>query len=256
MAAKGRCVVKLSLGMLVLSGCTVLDGSGVPAEETRDVAGFSAVANETQVAVSVVPGDQDAVVVYCDDNIVDSIRTQIHGNWLEVSTPNNTQIHPNVDCGVDVTASNLHAVDASGSADLVAEGEWPDLEDVSSSGSGDVRVTGRLPALASIDSSGSGHITVDGIESADVHIDTSGSGGIDALGTTESFSYDTSGSGDIDAMDLHAVDGDVDSSGSGGVKLYATGHVTIDISGSGDVVVAGGASTDVDRSGSGDVIER
>jgi hypothetical protein len=248
--------VKLSLGMLVLSGCTVLDGSGVPAEDPRDVAGFSAVANETQVAVSVVPGEQDAVVVYCDDNIVDSIRTQIHGNWLEVSLPNNVQVHPNVDCGVDVTASTLHALDASGSADLVAEGEWPDLEDVSSSGSGDVRVTGRLPALASVDGSGSGSITVDGIEAAKVHIDISGSGDVDASGTTDSFSYDSSGSGEIDAMDLHAIDGDVDSSGSGDVSLFATGHVRIDMSGSGDVVVAGGAATDVDRSGSGDVIER
>jgi hypothetical protein len=242
--------------MLVLSGCTVLEGSGVIAEESRDVRGFAAVANETQVRVNVVSGEQDEIFVYCDDNIVDSIRTEIHGNWLEVSTPNNVMIHPRVDCGVDVTASTLRAVDSSGSAGLVAEGEWPDLEEVSTSGSGDLRVKGRMPALSSVDSSGSGHIVVDGVEAVDVHFDNSGSGGIDAFGTTNAVSFDSSGSGGIDAMDLHAVDGDVDSSGSGDVRLFATGHVTIDLSGSGDVVIGGGASRDVDDSGSGDVIER
>ncbi len=256
MAAKGRCVVKLSLGMLVLSGCTVLEGSGVPAEDARDVQGFAAVANMTSVKVNVVPGDADEVLVYCDDNIIDSIETRIHGNWLEIRTPNNVMIHPDVACGVDVTASTLRALESSGSGDAVAEGDWPGLEDVSSSGSGDLRATGWLPALSSIDSSGSGHITVKGVEAADVRIDTSGSGGIDALGTAESVSFDSSGSGGIDAMELHAVDADVDSSGSGDVRLFATGHVQIDLSGSGDVIVGGGASIDADRSGSGDVIER
>ena len=256
MPAKGRCVVKLSLGMLVLSGCTVLEGSGVPAEESRDVHGFAAVANMTQVKVSVVPGEQDEVFVYCDDNIISSIETRMRGNWLEIRTPNNVSIHPDVACGVDVTASTLRALDASGSGNTVAEGEWPDLEDVSTSGSGDLRVNGRMPALSSLDSSGSGNLTVDGVDAVDVHIDSSGSGGIDAFGKTDTVSFDSSGSGGIDALDLHAIDGDVDSSGSGGVRLFATGHVRIDLSGSGNVVVAGGASKDVDDSGSGEVIER
>ena len=247
---------KLSLGMLVLSGCTVLEGSGVPAEQSRDVQGFAAVANLTSVKVNVVPGDTDEVLVYCDDNIVDSIETRIHGNWLEIRTPNNVSIHPDVACGVDVTASTLRALDSSGSGDAVAEGDWPGLEDVSSSGSGNVHVVGTLPTLSSIDSSGSGDITVEGVDSAQVHIDTSGSGDVDAFGTADAVSFDSSGSGEIDAMDLHAVDGDVDMSGSGDIRMFATGHVRADLSGSGDLIIAGGASTDADRSGSGDVIER
>jgi len=249
-------VLKLSLGMLVLSGCTVLEGSGVPAEDNRDVQGFAAVSNMTSVKVNVVPGDADAVLVYCDDNIVDSIETKIHGNWLEIRVPNNVQIHPGVACGVDVTASNLRALESTGSGDVVAEGDWPGLDDVSSSGSANVRVTGGLPSLSSVDSSGSGDITVDGVDAAKVHIDTSGSGNVDALGTADSVSFDSSGSGEIDAMDLHAVDGDVDSSGSGDVSMFATGHVRGQLSGSGDLILAGGASTDVDTNGSGDVIEQ
>jgi len=255
MAAKGRCLVKLSLGMLVLSGCTVLEGSGVPAEDSRDVQGFAAVANMTSVKVNVVPGEADDVLVYCDDNIIDSIETRIHGNWLEIRTPNNVSIHPDVACGVDVTASTLRAFESSGSGDAIAEGDWPDLEDVSSSGSGDLRATGWLPALASVDSSGSGSIAVKGVETGDVRVENSGSGGIDAFGTADSVSFDSSGSGGIDAIDLHAIDADVDSSGSGDVRLFASGHVRIDLSGSGDVVVAGGPSKDVDDSGSGEVVD-
>jgi hypothetical protein len=242
--------------MLVLSGCTVLEGSGVPAEESRDVHGFAAVANMTQVKVNVVPGDAEEVLVYCDDNIVDSIETRVHGNWLEIRTPNNVIFHPDVACGVDVTASTLRALESSGSGDVVAEGEWPDLEDVSSAGSADMRVTGHLPSLSSVASSGSGNITADGVEVGDVHIDTSGSGDIEAFGTANTVFLDTTGSGDIDAMDLHAVDGDVDSSGSGDIRMFATGHVHVDLSGSGDVIIGGGATVDANRSGSGDVIER
>jgi hypothetical protein len=249
-------VLKLSLGMLVLSGCTVLDGSGVAAEDTRDVQGFGGVSNMTSVKVNVVPGDADEVVVYCDDNIIDSIETEIHGNWLEIRMPNNVQIHPAVACGVDVTASNLHAVESTGSGDVVAEGGWFALETVSSSGSGNVRVTGNLPLFSGVDSSGSGNITVDGVESTQVSIDTSGSGDVDASGVAESVSYDSSGSGEIDAMDLHAIDGDVDGSGSGDIRMFATGHVRGQLSGSGDLIIAGGASTDVDTSGSGDLIEQ
>jgi hypothetical protein len=248
--------MKLALIVVVLSGCTVIEGSGVPAEEARQVDGFSAVSNTTQVNVSVVPGDEAAVLVYCDDNIVDAIETRSRGSWLEIRTPDNTSLRPHTTCGVDVTAPTLRALDASGSGSTLAEGEWPDLEDVSSSGSGDVRAIGWMPALVRVDSSGSGRLKVDGIDAGDVHIDNSGSGGIDAYGSAHQVSLDSSGSGGIDAMDLDAVDGEVDSSGSGDVRLFATGHVRIDLSGSGNVVVGGGASKDVDDSGSGDVVER
>ncbi len=256
MAAKGRWIVKLVLGIVVLSGCRVVDGSGISAEEVREVGDFAAVSNATQVKVSIVPGDDAEVIVRCDDNLVDLIETRIRGNWLELRTPANTSIHPNTSCGVDVTASALHGLDSSGSGDLVADGEWPDLADVSSSGSGALRATGWLPALSSVDSSGSGRLTIDGIESGSVDIDSSGSGGIDAFGTADLASIDSSGSGGVDAMDLEAIDADIDSSGSGDVRLTAEGHVTVDLSGSGNVVLAGGASRDVDDSGSGEVVTR
>jgi hypothetical protein len=248
--------MRLALGMVVLSGCRIVEGSGVSAEETRQVDSFAGVANATQVKVSVVPGDDASVVVRCDDNLLDLVETRVDGDWLEIRTPNNTSIHPHTSCGVDITARALRGLESSGSGDTIAEGEWRDLEDVSSSGSGELRAIGWLPALSSIDSSGSGGVIVDGIESGDVWIDNSGSGGIEAIGTAHRVSIDSSGSGGIDAMGVDAIDGEVDSSGSGNVRLTATGHVTVDLSGSGNVVVAGGASTDVDDSGSGEVVER
>jgi hypothetical protein len=240
----------------ILPSCIQVEGSGISAEEVRDVGPFSALAATTMIDTFVAPGAEPSVVVRCDDNLLEHIETEVQGGELVIGTSSKVGIDPHAVCEVDIVAPALEALRGTGSGALDAQGDWSALTEVQSSGSGPVTVEGGLPALAFVNGSGSGRLRVFGIEGDGVAIDCSGSGGIEAFGVARFADVTNAGSGGIDAIDLMVVDAEIRNSGSGEVSLSATGDVTVDLSGSGDVVLDGGARVQADDSGSGSVVSR
>lgn len=226
--------MRWTMVMVALTGCFVEHGSGVPAEEVRDVGAFHEVANTTSVAVEVVEGDAAGVLVRCDANLVDLVRTEVRDDELRVSTPSNTSIRPETDCVVEVTA--------------------PALRGLSGTGSGPTTATGAFPDLLAVKGTGSGTVTADGLVTQVVAIESTGSGGVVATGTGGFAELDSSGSGGIDAVDLTVDEADVRSSGSGDVSITVVDHATVELSGSGDVRIDGQPRVDADDRGSGEVV--
>jgi hypothetical protein len=245
----------MSVVLVVLSsGCFAVRGSGVADEEIRDPGSFDAVLNTMNIQVNVIDGDAAEVRVFCDDNLLDLVETEVSGGELRVTTPPNTSIHPNADCGVDLTMPSVTRLETSGSGSIVADGTFPDLRDVASSGSGRLRVQGAVDGLRTADSSGSGGLSVAGLSTSELAAECSGSGNIELSGDGGFADLRSTGSGGIDAGSLSVDEADIRNSGSGSVSLTVTEFASVRLSGSGNVRILGGARLDTNDSGSGNVV--
>jgi hypothetical protein len=242
-------------------GCALFEvpGSGVAAEETRELSDFREVIQGTEVSVEVTVGDEQQLptaTVRCDDNLIELIETVVEGEVLRVRTPPNTNLGPTVPCSVLLVvprADMLQAMTDTGSGALVAIGDWPALLEVRSTGSGRVMVEGELAGLELVTSTGSGGIELPGIGSHALSAKSTGSGSILLSGAVDFVELETTGSGGLRALELSTVDADIRSTGSGSVWLTATGAVEAHLTGSGDVYLQGDPDVDSHTSGSGRV---
>ncbi len=222
--------------LLITTGCTVVQGSGVSASETRTLTGFHSVKNTTFTDVQINADAADYnIVVQCDDNLLEDLKMQVDDGVLRIFTaPILGFINAN-DCSVDI--------------------DMPQLLTVHNSGSGDVVSTGGIVALEEASSSGSGDIFIDGVDTAFLDIHSSGSGGITVCGSAAAITVSNSGSGTIDAECLPTAEAELRASGSGDLHATVDGPVSVRLSGSGSAHVHGDSVIVEERtSGSGDLV--
>lgn len=242
--------------LLALTACAVVQGSGVSAEEARDVTGVTALKNNTFVDVHWLRADEASATLTCDDNLLGYIETRLDGGELVIRTePYNAVLSPEVDCVLELASPCLSALSFSGSGDFIAGDATCGLEQLSWSGSGNVDLGEVGTANLDIHGSGSGQVRIASLEAGALSFDLSGSGGVDVQGAADSADVHVSGSGSVDGRDLQVIDADVDMSSSGEVHLRASGHVTAHLSGSGSLHLYGEPERlDQDTSGSGGVV--
>lgn len=239
---------------LPLMACGVR-GSGVEATETRQVSDFTGVHNTMNIDVDVVEGETQEVLVTCDDNLLELIKTTVSGGILRIAPPKGTIVRPRATCEVLVTATELQQIEGSGSGATSATGELSSLRTAEGSGSGAVVVDGSaMLSFQRGEVSGSGALTVDGIDTDAVRLENSGSGGLTASGRADEATVVDSGSGAIRARGLTSQTATIDNSGSGAIELTVSGAADVDVSGSGSVSLWGNPQVSQSTSGSGDVI--
>jgi hypothetical protein len=198
------------------SGCVLnaISGSGKIVTEPRSVSGFSGISLNGTGRLLIERTGTESLTVTADDNLLPEIRTEVHGDRLEIGLKDfATNIRPSANIIYKVTVKDLRNLGVSGSGTADAKG----LQ------------TGRLK----IDISGSGKVSADGTAD-DLEIDISGSGAFrgDALRSKRA-EIDISGSGS--AVVAVAEKLDVDVSGSGSVSYIGDPQVKKNISGSGSV---------------------
>jgi hypothetical protein len=219
---------------LLASGCVlhVEEGSGKAALEDRNLESFEDVELAGALDVAVVGGDDHRVRISGDDNLVESLVTEVDGDTLIVRTPRQTVFEPRLPLEITV--------------------ETPELRNVTLAGSGDLRVRDIDGERLSADVAGSGDLNVDG-DWRELDAKVAGSGDIKLFGRTKRVDARVAGSGDIDARGLRALNGRAEVDGSGDVRVCVKKELVVRIAGSGDVHSHCGAE-DVKRtiSGSGD----
>ena len=160
------------------SSNSTIEGSGVAATQMRDVAPFESVELAESNNVVIRAGEKQAVLVRADDNLVDSVTTEVHNGKLVIGNKagNFTTKTP---MRVVVTVPSLTALTLAGSGNIVVRGiNTHDLA-VTLSGSGKLTGSGTTTKLnASISSSGSGSVLFERLVADDVHAVLSGSGSI------------------------------------------------------------------------------
>ncbi len=187
-------------------------GSGVSTTVERSVGQLSRIRVDGSTDVDVTIGPERSVRVTADDNLVNFIRTDVHGGELAIGRDRN--IRPRVETLVRIAV--------------------PDLESIEIHGSGDARVRGlnERDFEGSID--GSGSLDLRG-ETGSLKISVHGSGDVDA-GDLHASDVDVSiiGSGDVRVYASNALD--VSIQGSGDVAYSGNpGNVSENIQGSGSI---------------------
>jgi hypothetical protein len=171
-----------------------VEGSGVAATETRDVAPFGAVDLAGSNNVTIRVGGKQSVVVSADDNLLDRVTARVEGGTLVIATtPGNMSTRSPM--SVDVTVPALDALTLSGSGTVVAEGIDAQRFRVSLPGSGVLRAGGRAMTLE-VGLSGSGDAQLETLVAKDVDAVLGGSGRI-VVTATNSLTADVPGSGAI-----------------------------------------------------------
>lgn len=206
-----RSVVLAALAAAMTSGC-ITRGSGQPRREVRKAEHFTEIDAGGVFDVQVEIGEQAAIEVVGDDNVVPLVRTTVTGDRLHIELEGN--ISPKVDLVVRITT--------------------PALERLRSSGAGKTRVTGLRGETFEIDASGASSVTLDGSVEI-LKLDLSGAGRVDALELqAQTVEADLSGAGSAELTATRRLVAHI--SGAGSVR-YAGDPVEVErhISGAGSV---------------------
>jgi len=158
-----------------------VQGSGVAATQTRNVATFSSLDLAGSNSVTVVVGAAQSVVVHADTNLISHVTTQVVGGTIVIGdTGSFTARTP---MSIDVSVPSLTALNLSGDGQISVTGiNVPQLT-VTVSGSGQVSVAGTAARL-DVTLSGEGEAQLGQLVAQDVHAVVSGSGLIQVTATT------------------------------------------------------------------------
>jgi hypothetical protein len=217
----------LMISVLVIS-CNNFGGKRVRGNNNivkveRSVDDFNAVEVHGALDVYVSQGDQKAVRIEGDENLVKYIITESHGNRLEVRTKEGYNLRPSKKMKIFVTSPQFKHLDVSGACNIYGENRITssDMLELEVSGAGDIRMEADAPELkASI----------------------SGSGKIDLKGRTQNFEVDLSGAGKATCFDLLSENTKVEISGAGSAEVFASVKLDAQVSGAGKVRYKGNAA--------------
>ena len=227
--SRGLKILKIALltvimGVLAITAASckwtigVVRGSGDLETEEREVSGFDEIQFSGIGNLIIEQGDEEALVIEADDNIIGLIETEVRGDELHIGFRRGVNIIPTSKVKFYLTVKDLDRIDLSGLGDIdCGEFETDDLE-FHISGSGDI----DFEIVA---------------ESVETHV--SGLGDINLSGKVESHKVQISGSGKYDAEELESKDCEVEVSGLGSATVNVSGDLEIDINGVGNVYYTG-----------------
>ncbi len=209
-----------------------VSGSGPIQTETRNESNFHAIDLDVSGDMEITVGEQFAVEISAQQNILPLIKTEVKDGALHVYT--NENFNSPGDIKIRVTA--------------------PAFDAFSVAGSGNLRVVNAIRSeKMGMNIAGSGDIFCAQADFNSLSIDITGSGGVELGGKANDVKADISGSGDVMAKNMTANVLKVNIVGSGTVTADVSSALHADISGSGDVFYSGTASVETNVSGSGSV---
>jgi len=221
----------------VLSAAALVSANDI-SEATREVDSFTKVKLEGSMDVEVKVGPAQSVRVIADSDVIEYLRTEVHGGELEIELKHhkrNSGIFRRVEkMLVVVTVPSLESAEVQGSGDMI-------VEDVAGS-------------RFELDVHGSGDAIVKNAKVETLNLDLQGSGDIEISGSCDDVRIELQGSGDIKADRMECKSADVMLMGSGDIGVFANVSADVTVRGSGDISVFGKPDKISSRvRGSGDI---
>jgi hypothetical protein len=237
-----------ALGLLMVivlsAGCTGLPsipldaavGSGNLVSQEFELSDFDQVDASHSFQVSLTQGDEFAVTVSADDNVVDKLNVVVSDGTLKLGLLE-PGFYSNLTLIADVTMPDLSRVSLSGASRL----DMPAIvteEDFRGSLSGASLLTGDLSAV-------------------DVELDLSGASRVTLDGSAESLDLEASGASRVDLAEFEVDAANVQVSGASTAVVNVTGTLDVEASGASRVEYVGSPRMGrMATSGSSSVIPR
>lgn len=184
------------IALFVISGCSMfggVQGSGKPAREDRKLSGFSHISSKGSVDVEVQVGQEFAVVVEADDNLIPIIKTDVRDGFLNINTDDS--FRSSLPVKVKVSMPSLETINIQGSGDITANNINAGNFAYEVTGSGDGKLSGTASS-ASFVITGSGNVDATNlaVSAAEVRVTGSGDAKVNAK---DSLKAQINGSGDV-----------------------------------------------------------
>ncbi len=218
---------------ITIGGRTVR-GSGTLVTEERSVGSFNSLELSSIGKLVIELGDQEALRVEAEENLLEYIETDVRGRTLEIGSRRGVSLNPTKSINFYLTVVSLDSISISGLGDVVA----PDLE----------------ADTFSIEISGGGNLNIDSLEARRLRVSISGLGSLDIdAGQVVDQDIEISGAGDYNAGAMESRGAEVNISGLGSTTLRVSDHLDANISGSGSVRYYGDPDVEKNVSGLGRV---
>lgn len=229
--------VLVAIGLAGVAGCQEsIAGSGVRAEQRRDLPPFTGVVLELPASLRISCGTAQAVTVAADDNLLPHIEMRVEGGVLVITSEVSLTTRQPITIGIGVADLRLVRVGGTGEAEITGMA-GSELR-LAVAGSGQIRATGTA-VHGRCEVSGTGRIDVSGMAARELQLITSGSGRIRVAGTAAAVVCEVSGAGAIDSAQLAAETVVATVSGSGAITTTPIAELDARISGSGTITYAG-----------------
>jgi len=229
------------IASLMLSACTLgavrnISGSGVIAEETREMSGISSVKFSTLGHLTITVGDTESLTIECEDNLFAYLLTEVDNGKLTIQSRPNLDIEPTKPLNFYLTVKALDRIEITSSGDIEAS----DLQ------------AGQF----SIKISSSGNLEMGELEAETLEVELRSSGNLDiAGGKVKTQNIKLTSSGNYNAENLESDEAEVKISSSGTVTIWVKNHLTADLSSDGEIRYQGNPKVDVSSDSSGGVIK-
>jgi putative autotransporter adhesin-like protein len=198
------------LGGCILNG---IAGSGKIVSEPRTVSGFSTVSLSGSGQVLIEQTGTESLTVMTDDNLLPYVKTEVHGDTLELGTKDPmTNLNPTKDIVYKLTVKQLKGLEVSGSGQADVGGLAQDQLQVRISGSGDVSGQGTADDL-DLRISGSGSYRGPELKSKHATVGVSGSGSA-VVNASDTLKANISGSGTVEYIGEPQITQNISGSGS------------------------------------------
>lgn len=199
-----------------------IKGSGYVRTEQRTVKPFSRIEASRAIKVFVAQGEQTAITVEADDNILPYIKTEVNGNTLTITLSENINIESYADMNVLLTVPALTELHSSTASRIEGTTLW--------------KVNGiELSATTA------GSIKLE-TEASGIDATASTSGEIKLAGKTDRLNAKASTAGSVEAKELIAGNADVSASTGGEIEIHVTGKLEYSASTGGEIRYKGDAA--------------
>ncbi len=197
-----------------------VNGNNHVISEKRSVAGFSKVSLAGPFDVELTPGEEYAVSIETDENLMEYINVDKDGSRLKIKVREGVNIRSRNGIKIKISMPRTDAVDFAGSGTFHVNGTIRNDEKVNISMAGSASFEGAFSC-------------------PETKFEIAGSGSINASGQTRTSEIDIAGSGDYLGDELLAEEVKISIAGSGKAHVYASTKLNISIAGSGDVFYKG-----------------
>lgn len=183
-------IFALAVGLIFSTNCSLsriknfggVEGSGTSKSEERNVKGFNKVEAGGAVNVQIIAQKDFSVSVEADDNLLQSIKTEVGDNTLKIYSEDG--ISPKTQINVKISMPEIVSLDLSGASSGNVSNAKSDLIQLKASGASKIKIDGEAIRLTA-DASGASKIDAENLKAEDANVDASGASSAIVSGTEE-----------------------------------------------------------------------
>ncbi|HEY31798.1 MAG TPA: DUF2807 domain-containing protein [Dehalococcoidia bacterium] len=240
-------VVVITAGLL--TGCTIVTGSGILVTEDMDFSDFTRVEVGHAFEVEIVQSDQYSVSITADDNLFEYIRVSQQGSTLKIGV-RPTVMFRSATYRAEITMPQLCSLELSGATEGTVSGfESVEDLDIEVSGASSLDIEDMVAGDMAFDISGASTV-VGEVTAGDTRFDISGASTVRLRGSADDIVLDLSGASHVEMVEFPVNSADVDFSGASSGTVHVDGRLDVELSGASSLTYLGDATlVDVDISG-------